>query len=118
MSFSTYKVVFAFVFRIAVGRTGESSEHVQQHIVVLPSYVAKKEKMLEMLPTVAKVGRTLVFVATRTECEELFEIARAKTPALWNETLHVEKHQSNHNAAHRALSKGELSALIATDVAA
>ena len=94
MSFSTYEVVFAFAFRIAVGRTGESSEHVQQHAMVLPSYVAKKEWMLEMLPTLAQVGRTLVFVATRTECEELSKMARAKTPALRIETLHGEKHQS------------------------
>jgi hypothetical protein len=69
MSFSTYDVVFAFVFRIVVGRTGESSKHVQQHVMVLLSY------MLEMLPTLTQVGRTLIFVATWTECEELSKIA-------------------------------------------
>ena len=46
--------------RIAVGRTGSSSEHVTQHVLVLPSYQAKKEWMNEMLPILAGLGRMIV----------------------------------------------------------
>ena len=85
--------------------------------MVLPTFAAKKDWIVEMLPILSQVGRTLIFVATRTECEELAETVRAKSPALRIETLHGEKHQSDRNAALRAFSKGDLSALIATDVA-
>jgi ATP-dependent RNA helicase DDX42 len=85
--------------------------------MVLPSYQAKKEWLLEMLPILSQVGRTLVFVATRNECEELALIMREKQ-SLQVETLHGEKHQSDRNASLRAFSNGENTALIATDVAA
>lgn len=102
--------------RIAIGRTGKSSEHVQQHVMVLPSYEKKRAWLLEMLPVLSQVGRTLVFVATRNECEELAQVMR-QNHSMRIETLHGEKHQSDRNAALRAFSRGELDALIATDVA-
>ena len=108
--------------RIAVGRTGLSSEHVSQHVLVLPSYQAKKQWMLEMTPTLAKVGRMIVFVSSRADCEELAtkmqqhpSIGGAGLPI---DSIHGDKHQTDRNAALNALRKGELAALIATDVAA
>lgn len=102
--------------RIAIGRTGESSEHVQQHVMVLPSYNDKKTWLKEMVPVLAQVGRTLVFVAKRSECEEIAEMLRQQSLRI--ETLHGEKHQSDRNASLRAFAKGDLDALVATDVAA
>ena len=103
-------------FRIAIGRTGTSSEHVEQHVMVLPSDEKKRAWLMEMLPILSNVGRTLVFVATRTECEELAEALRQLSLRI--ETLHGERHQSDRNASLRAFSRGDLDALIATDVAA
>lgn len=108
--------------RIAVGRTGMSSEHVSQHVQVLPSYHAKKQWMMEMTPTLAKVGRLIVFVSSRTDCEELATLMR-RHPSIGGagllvDSIHGDKHQTDRNAALNALRKGKLAALIATDVAA
>mmetsp|Transcript_7682 Transcript_7682/g.11034 ORF Transcript_7682/g.11034 Transcript_7682/m.11034 type:complete len:301 (+) Transcript_7682:2-904(+) len=105
--------------RIAVGRTGEASEHVQQHVMVLPSFHAKKQWLLEMLPVLASVGLTLVFVATRADCEVLATEVRDRTNGqLGIETLHGDRHQTDRNAALKAFTKGSVKVLIATDVAA
>ena len=108
--------------RIAVGRTGMSSEHVSQHVLVLPSYNAKKQWMMEMTPTLAKVGRMIVFVSSRADCEEL-ATQMQRHPSIGGaglsiDSIHGDKHQTDRNAALNALRKGKLAALIATDVAA
>jgi len=103
--------------RISVGRTGEASANVQQHVLVLPDQDAKKDFLLEMLPTLQNVGRTLVFVATRESCETLASSIRAKLPEVKVDTLHGDKHQSDRNAALRAFTNGKIQVMIATDVA-
>jgi len=102
--------------RIAVGVTGQASAHVQQHVMVLPNIEAKQNFLLEMLPTFEQVGRTIVFVATRTGCEVLAAAVRSKVSRV--ETLHGDRHQSDRNRAVKALKDGTVSILIATDVAA
>lgn len=109
-------------YRISIGRTGMSSEHVSQHVLVLPSYHAKKQWMMEMLPTLAEVGRMIVFVSSRADCEDLANVMQS-SPAIGGKGLRVDsirgdKHQTDRNAALAALRKGKLAALIATDVAA
>ena len=103
--------------RISVGRTGEASANVQQHVLVLPDRDAKKAFLLEMLPTLQSVGRTLVFVATRESCETLANSVRDKIPDMKIDTLHGDKHQSDRNAALRAFTNGKIQVMIATDVA-
>ena len=99
-----------------------SSEHVSQHVLVLPSYHAKKQWMMEMLPTLADVGRMIVFVSSRADCEDLAVVLQS-SPSIGGKGLHVDsihgdKHQTDRNAALSALRKGNLAALVATDVAA
>jgi ATP-dependent RNA helicase DDX42 len=72
----------------------------------------------QMLPILADIGLTLVFVATRVECESLAESIRKANPTLKLATLHGDKHATDRQAALRAFTKGQVSALIATDVAA
>ena len=108
--------------RIAVGRTGISSEHVSQHVLVLPSYHAKKQWMMEMTPMLAKIGRMIVFVSSRADCEEL-ATQMQQHPSIGGagllvDSIHGDKHQTDRNAALNALRKGKLAALVATDVAA
>lgn len=105
--------------RISVGRTGEASQNVQQHVMVVPNEAAKDTFLMEMLPILSQVGRTVVFVATRENCERLASLVRA-TPAMATTavlTLHGDKHQSDRTAAVRAFTKGDVTVLIATDVA-
>jgi ATP-dependent RNA helicase DDX42 len=105
--------------RISVGRTGQASEHVEQHVMVLPTVEKKNDWLLEMLPVLEDVGRALIFVATRDGCEELAKLVHSKYgDNITVETLHGDKHQSDRNVALKLFSKGAVKFLIATDVAA
>jgi ATP-dependent RNA helicase DDX42 len=104
--------------RISVGRTGEASQNVEQHVMVLLTEEAKETFLLEMLPVLSQVGRTVVFVATREKCERLAILVREHAPTTTVLTLHGDKHQSDRTAAVRSFTKGEVKVLIATDVAA
>ena len=103
--------------RISVGRTGEASRHVNQHVMVLPNEQAKENFLVELLPALSNVGRALVFVATREKCERLADTVRKALPELMLDTLHGDKHQMDRTSALRAFSRGEIRVLIATDVA-
>jgi ATP-dependent RNA helicase DDX42 len=103
--------------RISVGRTGESSKSVQQHCLVLPTFQAKKQFLVDMLPSFQVIGRTLVFCSTREGCEELSLFVKERVPSIPLVTLHGDKHQSDRNAALKAFKKGSVSVMIATDVA-
>ncbi|KAL7539455.1 hypothetical protein ACHAXR_009301 [Thalassiosira sp. AJA248-18] len=108
--------------RIAVGRTGSSSEHVDSHVMVLPSRDAKVQWLLEMLPVLSPLGRCLVFVATRTECDSLCLMVQ-NSPAFTGGvativSIHGDKDQRDRNSAISQFKKNSQSILIATDVAA
>ena len=112
-------VAFFSLHSIAIGQTGRASDHVRQHVMVLPNVEAKKAWLLQMLPILVDVGLTLVFVATRVECESLAECIRKSDPCnVKLATLHGDKHATDRQAALRAFTKGQVNALIATDVAA
>jgi ATP-dependent RNA helicase DDX42 len=104
--------------RISIGRTGEASQNVTQHVMVLRNETDKESFLMEMLPVFCQVGRTVVFVATREGCEKLAAAVRERTADVTVLTLHGDKHQSDRTAAVRAFTKGEVTVLIATDVAA
>lgn len=104
--------------RICVGRTGEVSENVEQHVMVLPNESAKEAFLIEMLPILKEVGRIIVFVSTRIKCEYLAELVRSRTSHVLVATLHGDKHQTDRTTAVRDFSKGNVNVLIATDVAA
>jgi len=102
--------------RISVGRSGSSSEHVEQHVMVLPSTQAKEAFLKEMLPTFCDVGRTIVFCARRDECERLAQVL-VESGFTQFQTLHGDKHPSDRQAALKAFTKGIFKVLVATDVA-
>ena len=108
--------------RIVVGQLGTSSAHVTQHVMVLPTRQAKRQWLIEMLPTLAGLGVTIVFVASRVDCEELTREMQSHPSVggkgLRLDSLHGDRHQSDRVAALSALKKGRLHVLIATDVAA
>jgi ATP-dependent RNA helicase DDX42 len=66
--------------RISVGTTGASSEHVEQHAIVLNGFEAKKEWILATVPGLAKLGqKTIVFVSSKADCEEVGNLLRHAT---------------------------------------
>ena len=107
---------FIFV-RIAVGRTGSSSEHVDQHIMVLPSIEAKLQWLVEMLPILSPLGRTIVFVATRDSCDELSTTIKQSIGQSIVVSIHGDKDQSDRNTAISQFKKNSSAIMIATDVA-
>ena len=64
--------------RIAVGETGSSSEHVDQHIIVLPSHDSKLSWLIEMLPILANVGKMIDNI-----CSILRRIRLCGTENIW-----------------------------------
>jgi len=103
--------------RIAIGKTGISSEHVQQHVLVLPNYSTKVLWLQEMLPTLSNVGKMIIFVQSRADVDALTQKLRESNKHKINVvSIHGDKHQSDRNAALSALRKGS-AALVATDVA-
>jgi len=114
--------------RIAVGRTGASSEHVDSHVMVLPSHSAKVQWLMEMLPVLSPLGRCLVFVATRAECDALAHMVQTSPsfagggadggPAAAVVSIHGDKDQRDRNSAISSFKKNSRAVLVATDVAA
>ena len=100
--------------RISVGKTGQSSKHVTQHVICLPNTQSKIDFLKESLPTFVDVGRTLVFCATRQGVEALASELRTVLPV---ETLHGDRHPTDRKAALKAFTKGDVKVLVATDVA-
>jgi superfamily II DNA/RNA helicase len=97
--------------RISVGKTGESSKNVLQHVICLPTSGAKFEFLKQSLPTFIEVGRTIVFCAKRQGVEALANDLR---PFMAVETLHGDKHPSDRKTALKAFTKGEIKILVAT----
>lgn len=74
-----------------------------------------------MLPILAGLGRMIIFVASRVDCETITKQMQ-DSPSIGGKGLvvdciHGERHQSDRNAALGALRRGKLAALVATDVA-
>jgi ATP-dependent RNA helicase DDX42 len=87
--------------------------------MVLPNFHAKQAWLQEMLPILSTVGLTLVFVATRVDCETLATKLQQKDPSLQLATLHGDKHAIDRKAALRSFGKADnpIKTLICTDVA-
>ena len=117
-----FVALFPFpLFRIAVGRTGFSSEHVDSHVMVLPDARAKTQWLLEMLPVLAPIGRCIVFVATRDDCETLSQLV-SQSPSIASSSIsvmsiHGDKSQGERNAAISRFKRSPTGVLVATDVA-
>lgn len=93
--------------------------------MVLPSRDAKIQWLMEMLPILSPLGRCLVFVATRADCDLLSQmVSNAPAFAGGNNgtaaivSIHGDKDQRDRNAAISQFKKNTQSILIATDVAA
>lgn len=81
-------------------------ENVEQEVVIVPHRQAK----IQFVQSLVEAGTTLVFVATREECEIVGSTLGAAT-------LHGDQHQTTRNSALRDFRKGKISMLIATDIA-
>jgi ATP-dependent RNA helicase DDX42 len=96
--------------------------------MVLPSQPAKCQWLVEMLPILSPLGRCLVFVSTRAECDNLCRIVEVSCSwggdadgggaAATIVSIHGDKDQRDRNSAISTFKKNARAILIATDVAA
>ena len=97
--------------------------------MVLPSHSAKVQWLVEMLAILSPLGRCLVFVSTRAECDNLCRIVEVSCGrgggdadgggvAATIVSIHGEKDQRDRNSAISTFKKNSRAILIATDVAA
>ena len=74
-----------------------------------------------MLPILARLGKMIIFVASRIDCESIAKLMKDSPDiggkGLLIDSIHGDKHQSDRNTALASLRKGKLAALVATDVA-
>jgi ATP-dependent RNA helicase DDX42 len=112
--------------RIAIGRTGASSEHVDQHVMVLPNRYSKEQWLKEMIPILSPLGRCIVFVASRADCDVLTQSILESPLFAAGDTdselpiilsIHGDKDQRDRNQAISQFKKQPNAILIATDVA-
>jgi ATP-dependent RNA helicase DDX42 len=121
---------------LSVGTTGTSSEHVAQHVVVLPTAQSKREWLTNHLPSlifdsndgsegkrqINKKNKAIIFVSTRIECEEVSQMLQRHLNDIYGDkiigSLHGDKHQLHRNETLGSFRKGNISILVATDVAA
>lgn len=94
--------------------------------MVLPNRDSKVQWLLEMLPILSPLGRCLVFVATRADCDvltqsilqsSLFATGDPSSPPPTLVSIHGDKDQRERNQAISQFKKHSRAILIATDVA-
>mmetsp|Transcript_42789 Transcript_42789/g.73012 ORF Transcript_42789/g.73012 Transcript_42789/m.73012 type:complete len:236 (+) Transcript_42789:1171-1878(+) len=94
--------------------------------MVLPNRDAKIHWLMEMLPILSPLGRCVVFVATRKDCDHLTQMVQSSPPFMAEGAcgtativaIHGDKDQRDRNSAISQFKKNAQAILIATDVAA
>jgi ATP-dependent RNA helicase DDX42 len=89
------------------------------------SHSAKVQWLMEMIPILVPLGRCLIFVATRAECDNLSSLIQSSSSLSDGEdgtsttivSIHGDKDQRDRNLAISQFKKNSRSILIATDVA-
>lgn len=121
MKFCIYVVALNFdtITRVDVGQVGASSDHVDQHVMVLNNEAAKMQFMTAMMPTFVSLGRIIIFAASRVGTETISqELSKINEVGNKIACIHGDKSQHERNKALGAFKKGKVIALVATDVAA
>lgn len=92
--------------------------------MVLPNRSSKIQWLKEMLPVLTPLGRCIVFVASRADCDDLTQTvlqsfaagdSTAVSPTIVS--IHGDKDQRDRNQAISQFKKQSIAILIATDVA-
>ena len=96
-------------------RVGETSEHIEQDIIVAATKEDKIERLMELLGQ-PDYGKVLVFTQTKHAAQRLAEIlSKDGIPA---DAIHGNKTQSQRERALRNFKEHRARVLVATDVAA
>jgi len=99
---------------LAVGRVGSTTESITQELTRANGRDQKLDVLMDLLPRCD--GLTLVFVATKRDCEHIEMVLRSERVNA--ESIHGNRNQHERERALKAFREGISPILIATDVAA
>ncbi|GMI19396.1 hypothetical protein TeGR_g5207 [Tetraparma gracilis] len=108
-------------YSVAVGSVGESSRHVEQRVSIFSGAGGADRKrawLRENVRGLAELGKCIVFVGTRKDCEEVKQMIAGAHPEAGVGSLHGDKTQNERSSVFKAFRKGDLNICVATDVAA
>ena len=77
---------------VEVGRAGTSSENVSQIVHIFDTYQSKRDWLMSTLPILVSAGRTIVFVGTREDTENLAQQFK-ETSNINTDSIHGDKTQ-------------------------
>ncbi|DBA00103.1 TPA: hypothetical protein N0F65_000394 [Lagenidium giganteum] len=101
--------------RVTVGQIGQANEDIRQIAVVLANDMMKWKWLMEHLASITAEGRVLIFAGNKAGCEEMTKNLNAmKFPSV---CLHGDKQQHERSEALSKFKSGQVSILVATDVA-
>lgn len=98
-----------------MARTAETSDNVEQSVIHVKSGIEKMDKLHDLL-TVEIVQKTLIFCETKRNTEKLSK--DLATRGFRTDAMHGNKSQGQRQRALRKFKAGEVTILVATDVAA
>ena len=98
-----------------IGRAGTSSANVSQIVHCFANYNGKKSWLMKTLPSLVMAGRTIVFVGTRHNTEELANDFLHSTFKV--DSIHGDKSQLAREESIKKFKRSEIQVLFATDVA-
>ncbi|KAK4874494.1 hypothetical protein RN001_013854 [Aquatica leii] len=102
--------------RISQGLTGQASEDVTQHALLLANPQAKRNWLFSHLVELLSAGSVLLFVTKKLDAEQVANDLKVKEFDCL--LLHGDMEQADRNRVITAFKKNECPLLVATDVAA
>ncbi|CAH1180372.1 unnamed protein product [Phaedon cochleariae] len=102
--------------KISQGTTGQASEDVTQHVLLMNDQESKRRWLFRMLVELLSAGSVLLFVTKKADAEMVARDIKLKEFDCL--LLHGDMEQAERNKVITSFKKNECSLLVATDVAA
>lgn len=102
--------------KIAIGRCGSTSDSIEQKFMAMNGGHLKKGKLLDLMQTIEKGSKTLIFVGTKVQCRDLAE--ELNYQGYSSAAINGDLSQSQRERALKNFKSGQTEILVATEVAA
>lgn len=104
-----------FPTKIEIGVNYTTAETIKQYIYKTPNYATKCALLIHLIKS-EELGKVLVFVRTKETANHLFKYLERKDKGNW-QVIHANKGTNTRLNAYEAFKSGEISGLVATDIA-
>jgi len=102
--------------KIAIGRCGSTSDSIEQKFMAMNGAHLKKGMLLDLMKTIDKGTKTLIFVATKVQCRDLAE--ELNYQGFRSAAINGDLRQNAREKALADFKSGKTEILVATEVAA